>query len=801
MADSASGFLLSRGVGRQSRRSRVKVPFEMSRRQRLAVGVGLALALVVSLAFGPIVRGRAERAFARRGLTVDIGRVWPGFGGVRLRRVKIRAGQPEWLRAELVALDVDVGFSLAPRRITVRGGEVSLSGSIDAVADHLRDLTRSSEPDAGSSKPSHGPEIRVEGLVVNWAGVVEPSDTLAIEGARFERSARDGNDEAEDGRMGATSVRFARGPVHGAAHELLARFTRERGKTKWHEVHAGAAEIALALDQTDAVAEALGSDRAGGSPETGADEGAPPQKRGVRLRNRIIRAAAWVSESFAEAAPCDVSGLSIALTGGDQTLNLGPGSLRLVPMRDRIDVELMPGAAVKGPGSGDSSPLSLRATIPSTPAEITLHVQGGPVTLASLGVHEKDFGLFNVGKTKLEARAGITLSADADALRFDGEGQLRSLSIVHAKLAEDPVEGLDLAWRAVGAIERGGALVRIDESKIDLGAIRVEANGAVERGDDFIRIDGRLGVPLSDCQRMLESIPHALVPKVGAMTMAGSFSLKSSFTFDTRKPDNMNVDWDLKNRCRITYAPHEIDVARFRNPFEREVYDEKGHKAEILSGPGTAGWVPLEAISPFMEAAVTTTEDGGFRHHGGFDKGAIKNSIRDDLRTGKFLRGASTISMQLAKNLYLPRSKSLSRKLQEAILTIYLEQEMTKDRILELYFNIVEFGPMIYGIGPAAAHYFSTTPFDLSLGQALFLSSILPAPKRIYFGADGQVAKGWLGYLHKLMKIMRDRNRITDQELSEGLSEMITYHVAKPPRSHGAVDWQSDMGWPAWEGP
>jgi membrane peptidoglycan carboxypeptidase len=268
----------------------------------------------------------------------------------------------------------------------------------------------------------------------------------------------------------------------------------------------------------------------------------------------------------------------------------------------------------------------------------------------------------------------------------------------------------------------------------------------------------------------------------------------------------MKIDWDLKNQCRIINAPPEIDVARFGRPFRRTVYDEHGQKVEIVSGPGTPDWVPLQAISPFMEAAITTTEDGGFRYHGGFDKTAIKNSIRDNVRAGKFLRGASTITMQLAKNLYLEREKNLSRKLQEAVLTTYLEQALTKDDILELYFNIVEYGPMIYGIGPAADHYFDTSPNDLSLGQALFLTSILPAPKRTYFSSQtGQVSKGWLGYLHKLMKIMRDRNKINDEELMDGVSEVITYHVARSPRVRPSTDIQRELGgdlpWIPPEGP
>jgi membrane peptidoglycan carboxypeptidase len=187
-------------------------------------------------------------------------------------------------------------------------------------------------------------------------------------------------------------------------------------------------------------------------------------------------------------------------------------------------------------------------------------------------------------------------------------------------------------------------------------------------------------------------------------------------------------------------------------------------------------------------------EDGGFRHHTGFDKTAIQNSIRDNLRAGRFLRGASTISMQLAKNIYLDREKSLSRKLQEAILTTYLEQSLTKDEILELYFNVVEFGPMLYGIGPAAAYYFNTVPNELSLGQSVFLTSLLPNPKHSYFTQAGVVSKGWLTYLHRLMKIMRERNKINDEEFLDGLSEVLTYQLARSPRVRPSPEEARELG-------
>jgi membrane peptidoglycan carboxypeptidase len=248
-----------------------------------------------------------------------------------------------------------------------------------------------------------------------------------------------------------------------------------------------------------------------------------------------------------------------------------------------------------------------------------------------------------------------------------------------------------------------------------------------------------------------------------------------------------HVDWDTTNSCRVVEAPAGIDVDRFRHGFRRTAYDPEGHPVTIETGPGTTDWVPLVHITKFMETAVLTTEDGAFPRHHGFDQEAIKNSIRENLRQKKFVRGASTISMQLAKNLYLDRGKNLSRKLQEAVFTMYLEQELTKEQILELYFNVVEFGPMIYGIGPAARYYFNTTAKELSLGQALYISSILPNPKIQRFGTGGAVSPTWADYLRKLMKIARGRNRITEEELDEGLRETVIRGAPAPQRSDHPV--------------
>jgi membrane peptidoglycan carboxypeptidase len=148
--------------------------------------------------------------------------------------------------------------------------------------------------------------------------------------------------------------------------------------------------------------------------------------------------------------------------------------------------------------------------------------------------------------------------------------------------------------------------------------------------------------------------------------------------------------------------------------------------------------------------------------------------------------------MQLAKNLYLGREKTLARKIQEALLTLLLEQELSKQELMELYLNVIELGPGIYGVGPAAEYYFKTTAKDLTLGQALYLASILPDPTRQHFTPEGAVTERWSEYLRKLMRIARKVERITDEELEAGLAEAVAFRQSSAtPPSHEAAHAES----------
>jgi monofunctional biosynthetic peptidoglycan transglycosylase len=141
-------------------------------------------------------------------------------------------------------------------------------------------------------------------------------------------------------------------------------------------------------------------------------------------------------------------------------------------------------------------------------------------------------------------------------------------------------------------------------------------------------------------------------------------------------------------------------------------------------------WMPYDSISPHLKRAVLVAEDIGFFSHGGFEMHEIKQAIRDAVTGERSLRGASTITQQLAKNLWLTPSRNPFRKLKEAVLTYQLEQRLSKKRILELYLNVVEFGPGVYGAEAASRHYFGKPAAVLGVAEAAQLAAALPRPGR-----------------------------------------------------------------------
>lgn len=140
-------------------------------------------------------------------------------------------------------------------------------------------------------------------------------------------------------------------------------------------------------------------------------------------------------------------------------------------------------------------------------------------------------------------------------------------------------------------------------------------------------------------------------------------------------------------------------------------------------------WVPYGKISPHLKKALVASEDGKFVDHDGFDWEGIQHAIKRNQKKGRFVAGGSTISQQLAKNLFLSPKRSLWRKSEEAVITVMIETLWDKKRILEVYMNVIEWGNGVFGTEAAAHHYYGVSASQLSPGQAAKLAAMVPAPR------------------------------------------------------------------------
>jgi monofunctional biosynthetic peptidoglycan transglycosylase len=180
-------------------------------------------------------------------------------------------------------------------------------------------------------------------------------------------------------------------------------------------------------------------------------------------------------------------------------------------------------------------------------------------------------------------------------------------------------------------------------------------------------------------------------------------------------------------------------------------------------------WVGPERISPRLVQAVLLSEDANFFGHDGIDWVAVRDAAEHDLKAGRFARGASTITQQLAKNLWLGTRKSLWRKAQEAVLAAKLERTLSKRRILALYLNVVELDDGVFGAEAGARYRFGTTAADLTTAQAVVLASMLPAPRR----ADLSRPSTWLrGRSRRLLDRMLAARRIGAEEHLRASAEL-----------------------------
>ncbi|HOT13159.1 MAG TPA: biosynthetic peptidoglycan transglycosylase [Bacteroidales bacterium] len=261
------------------------------------------------------------------------------------------------------------------------------------------------------------------------------------------------------------------------------------------------------------------------------------------------------------------------------------------------------------------------------------------------------------------------------------------------------------------------------------------------------------------------ALPEGLFENIRDIKAEGklAYRLKVNIILDT--PDSVKVLSDLESKKFRIVRYGNANFSMLNDTFHYTFYDHGVPTYSMLVGQGIGDYTRLDQISDFLKYAVLTSEDGGFFYHRGFNVDAIQEAIAENIKKKRFVRGASTISMQLVKNVFLTRNKNISRKLEEIMIVWMIENLhlVSKEKMFEVYLNIIEWGPGVFGIKQAANYYFSKKPSELTLEESIFLAAIIPSPKafKYCFDENKQLKSCYDGYYKMLSNIMLSRNQIT----------------------------------------
>jgi monofunctional biosynthetic peptidoglycan transglycosylase len=381
----------------------------------------------------------------------------------------------------------------------------------------------------------------------------------------------------------------------------------------------------------------------------------------------------------------------------------------------------------------------------------------------------------------------VHLRAGTDALRFHVDMGARGarFGALTDDAADEPQLGdpTDATIRFDGVWRRATSTIEIPDVHATLAGATLSGSIALHDLHTDPIVDVALGVRHLDFAQLLGAsglaVPESLGTASGGGLDLGSVTIDVSVRGRPADPASLSVSQKIDFR-----PPRQIPAAivRLRGDFIFSSDEGLGPHRPIDVSPASPDFIALRDVPPLFVRTLLLAEDAGFYGHRGIDLRELPAALLTNWSRGGAARGASTITQQLAKNLFLSRNKQLGRKLQELAITFLLESALGKNRILEIYLNIIEWGPDLHGLRPAARRYFGREPQALTPAQMAFLVAIIPGPIKYQRSfAHGTPGPGLRSLIDELLAKLKSVHAIGEEEYQQALDEPIVVAGGKPP--------------------
>jgi hypothetical protein len=270
---------------------------------------------------------------------------------------------------------------------------------------------------------------------------------------------------------------------------------------------------------------------------------------------------------------------------------------------------------------------------------------------------------------------------------------------------------------------------------------------------------------------LFSSLPEGLFSTLKGIKVNGNLAFNLSFFVDLSLPDSLKFLVDLRRNRFNVLSYGDAGLTKLNEAFLYTAYERGLPARTFIVGPENPDFRALNKISPFLQISVLNSEDPGFYQHRGFIPEAFRESMIQNIKERRFARGGSTITMQLVKNVFLNRNKTIARKMEEILLVWLIENQQlcSKERMFEVYLNIIELGPHVYGAKEAAQFYFSKDASKLTLAESIFIASIIPKPKWFMYSFDetGHLKTSEKDFFRLLSGKMLNKGKISQEEFNK----------------------------------
>jgi len=418
------------------------------------------------------------------------------------------------------------------------------------------------------------------------------------------------------------------------------------------------------------------------------------------------------------------------------------------------------------------------------PGAITIAMGMPEVPLRPLGAMAANRA---IGLENAKASLHASIVVDHTRADFDFEGKVRGIDLLHPSIDVRPWRNQAGAMRVRGSADLATGRIEIVDGELKALAAPLAFTGWLEsvpapRGS--LTLFTPQHAPLS-CASLLLGQPAPVKQALSGLELDGKLGFKIAVEFDAGAWENLSLDMAVGPLCEVK---HEASALADLLPILLKPSANGQAPASLPLGSSHPDFVPLAQMPRHLPSAFLTSEDSKFFHHHGFDMDMIRHALGQDLENRSFDRGASTITQQLAKNLFLSHRRTLARKLEEAVLTWRLQKLLSKDRVLELYLNVIELGPGIRGVGQAAHVYFGKDVAALTPMESVHLAALTPNPHVLARRfRDGQIDEGWQQRLYDLLGMMKRHGRLSAAELATARgSRLVLRDLSQDVPTHGA---------------